>query len=50
MVYKKCCICGKLVEGEGNNAEPYKRGICCNTCNKNVVIPARMNKMLKNKR
>lgn len=47
MKFVKCCICGRLVEGAGNNAEPYKKGMCCNECNIKVVIPARQNQMLK---
>jgi len=50
----KCCICGGEIEkkvnpknGEvywdcGNNAEPVKRGRCCDVCNMEVVIPARL--------
>lgn len=45
----RCCICKRFVDGKGNNAEPYKKGFCCDECNKNIVIPARMNKMLKKK-
>ena len=37
----KCCICDCLLEGEGNNAAPYKKGICCNNCNDRLVIPFR---------
>ena len=48
MKCRKCCICGKVFEGEGNNAEPYKKGKCCDECNANVVIPARMNLFYKN--
>ena len=39
---KKCCICGKPIEGYGNNAEPVKNGVCCDGCNISVVIPARL--------
>lgn len=38
----KCCICGKEFEGFGNNANPVMDGICCDDCNANVVIPARL--------
>lgn len=43
----KCCIC----EGEiapvgdwimGNSAEPVAEGRCCNDCDTNVVVPARL--------
>ena len=39
---KKCCICGKKLDGFGNNAEPVKEGICCDSCNANFVIPGRI--------
>lgn len=42
---KKCCICGKVIDGFGNNANPVKDGICCNLCNENYVIPGRMYKI-----
>lgn len=38
----KCCICGKEFEGQGNNANPVKDGTCCDDCNENVVLPARI--------
>lgn len=38
----KCCICGRIVNGYGNNAVPVKEGICCDQCNTDVVIPARI--------
>lgn len=39
---KICCICGKRYHGYGNNAEPVKDGECCDECDYNVVIPARI--------
>lgn len=39
---QKCCLCGEEFEGYGNNAEPVKKGTCCDECNKNKVIPARI--------
>lgn len=44
---RKCCICGeKLPIGKyGNNPEPVKpssSGVCCDKCNMQVVIPARL--------
>ena len=42
---KICCICKKPFDGYGNNAEPVCSGSCCDECNINEVIPARM-KML----
>jgi hypothetical protein len=39
-----CCICGRRLRmHEGNRPHPVKAsGKCCNDCNVNVVIPARM--------
>jgi len=42
MTKKKCCVCGKKYEGYGNNAEPLKKGRCCDKCNIKVI-----NKRLK---
>ena len=40
---KVCVICGKQIKGYGNNPEPVKNhGQCCDTCNLEVVIPARL--------
>lgn len=42
---RKCCICGKVMPTGyyGNNPEPVKTsGACCDECNRNVVIPARL--------
>ena len=41
----KCCICGKIEKGYGNNAQPIKEGVCCDLCNSTVVIPARLKLM-----
>ena len=30
---KKCVLCGKKYEGYGNNAQPLKKGQCCDDCN-----------------
>lgn len=45
----KCCICEEEIPVEpetgwksGNNAEPVKKGRCCNECNWSRVIPARL--------
>lgn len=44
----KCSICQKTIPvkfdgwDKGNNAEPVNNGRCCDICNENVVIPARM--------
>ncbi len=37
-----CVICKEEYEGYGNNAEPVKKGSCCDTCNTTTVIPARL--------
>jgi hypothetical protein len=48
----KCSICEKEIpvkEGgwsQGNNAQPVNDGRCCDDCNMNVVVPARMREML----
>lgn len=44
----KCDICGKEFEGEGHNAEPIKKGVCCDDCN-NKVIAIRMLEFLTNR-
>ena len=39
----KCCICSKVSIGFGNNPVPVKQfGFCCDNCNTNKVIPARI--------
>lgn len=37
----KCIICKKKIIGFGNNAQPLRRGKCCDTCNVSKVVPAR---------
>lgn len=44
-----CCICGKLYTNYGNNALPLKDGRCCNVCNLQYVVPARINNLQKGK-
>lgn len=44
---RRCCLCGKpFKKGEwGNNPEPvkpYSSGTCCDECNLNRVVPARL--------
>lgn len=39
---KKCIICDNQFEGHGHNAEPVRSGICCDTCNYEIVIPVRL--------
>lgn len=43
----KCILCGKEFDGWGNNAWPIKDGICCDECNAEKVIPARLAKLYK---
>jgi hypothetical protein len=43
----RCCICREWIArkdgwDEGNNAKPVREGRCCDYCNRNVVIPARL--------
>ena len=42
----KCCICGREIEGYGNNPHPVYAddfdARCCDECNDNVVIPLRI--------
>ena len=44
----KCVLCRGIFEGYGNNAEPLKKGKCCDDCNLRVV-QERINKKNKNK-
>lgn len=40
---RKCCICGREFKGWGNNPWPLKvDGECCDECNYDFVIPARL--------
>ena len=40
---KECCICGKEFTGYGNNPWPImKDGQCCDECNFEIVLPARL--------
>ena len=39
---KICSICGKEYVGWGNNAQPVNDGRCCDRCNLDYVIPARL--------
>lgn len=42
----KCSICGDEMEEEyGNNAQPVNDGECCDRCNQEVVIPARLEEL-----
>jgi hypothetical protein len=39
---KTCCLCGKKFTGYGSNADPVADGTCCDDCNRDKVIPARI--------
>jgi hypothetical protein len=41
-ITNKCCICGEEYTGHGNNARPIKNDYCCDKCNAEIVIPARL--------
>ncbi len=38
----KCCLCGKMANGHGNNAQPLREGKACDACNVSIVIPHRI--------
>ena len=44
-VTKYCSICHMPYSEYGNNARPVNDGRCCDRCNKEVVIPARIKRM-----
>lgn len=44
---KLCCICGNQINGNENNADPVKKGYCCDECNEKIVIPARIKQLTK---
>ena len=38
-----CCLCGIISAGYGNNPQPIKKeGRCCDECNADQVLPARL--------
>ena len=39
---RSCIICGMAFAEFGHDAEPIRKGRCCNKCNFTVVIPARL--------
>jgi hypothetical protein len=39
---KICSICDEPFTEYGNNAEPVNSGRCCDDCNWEVVLPARL--------
>ena len=47
----ECVICGKKAKGNGNNPWPVKTiGECCDKCNIEKVVPARIVLSYQNKR
>ncbi len=34
----KCVICGETKEEFGNNAMPVAKGVCCDSCNREVLL------------
>ena len=46
----RCVICYEHYTGWGNNPHPVKNyGECCNDCNTNAVIPARLGQIINDK-
>ena len=46
----RCVICHEMFTGFGNNPDPVKKyGDCCDACNTNQVIPARITGIINNK-
>ena len=42
---KRCCVCGRMYEGYGNNPSPIPHRDeerCCDDCNRRYVIPIRI--------
>lgn len=48
MEIQKCILCEKEFDGYGNNAQPLAEGRCCDNCNLEKVIPARLQNQTKN--
>jgi hypothetical protein len=42
-----CVLCACKFEGLGNNALPVKEGLCCDTCNRTLVVPERLLRLQK---
>ena len=52
---KKCNLCGQEIQGWGNNPWPLcdredEKSQCCNDCNSNLIIPARLIQMQSEKK
>lgn len=46
-----CCLCKKESTGFGNNPAPVAlKGRCCDKCDREVVIPTRIEAVMKKKR
>ena len=43
-------VCGETISGFGNNAEPVMDGYCCDKCNAEIVMPARLKNFLENRK
>jgi len=39
---KTCSICKKSFDEYGNNPSPFHGEVCCDACNKNIVLPIRI--------
>lgn len=37
-----CVLCGYPIDGYGHNAEPIDKGLCCDACNKTIVLSFRV--------
>ena len=44
---KKCDICEGIMTNYGHNAAPIINGNCCDDCNLDKVIPARLESVVK---
>jgi hypothetical protein len=40
-----CTICGRPYTRFGNNAEPINHGRCCDDCNRDIILPARISRI-----
>jgi hypothetical protein len=48
MTNQICVICQEPYTGYGHNAEPVCLGMCCDDCNTEWVIPARLSQLFPN--
>lgn len=51
MRYYTCCICGQGCMGHGNNPWPVnddETAECCDCCNEDIVVPARILQIMEN--